>query len=88
LCLLQNKLHLFTQTQQRFILVQIVPFHVCYMFWHVLGCHQAYQYRNLMKEDTIKSRGSMKLFLIHSYEVCVNKNTVHYRKFEGTLPVH
>jgi hypothetical protein len=58
---------------------------------HVLACirlHQAYQYRNLIKEDIIKSRGGIKVFLIHSYEVCVNKNTVLYKTFEGTLPVH
>jgi hypothetical protein len=27
-----NKLHLFSMTQHRFILIQIVPFTVCYMF--------------------------------------------------------
>jgi len=53
---------------------------------HILACirlHKAYQYRNLIKDDTIKSRGSMKVFLIHSYEVCVNKNTVHYENLRG-----
>jgi hypothetical protein len=88
LCLLQNNLHIFIQTHHRFILVQIVLLHVCYMFWPVFGHHQACRYRNLIKEDIVKSRGIMKLFLIHSCGVCVNKNTVHYRKFGGTLHVH
>ena len=90
LCLLQNKLHLFIPTQHRFILFQIVPLHMCYMFRPVSGHHQAYPYRNLIKEDIIKSKGSMKLFfeLRTGFEVCVNKNTVHYRKFEGAWPVH
>jgi hypothetical protein len=35
-CLLLNKLHLFSQTQNRFILIQIAPLNVCYMFRSVL----------------------------------------------------
>jgi len=31
-----NKLHLFCRTQRRFILIQIEPLHVCYMFRPVL----------------------------------------------------
>jgi hypothetical protein len=31
-----NKLHLYFRTQHRFILIQIVPLHVCYMFQLVL----------------------------------------------------
>jgi len=36
LCLLLNKLHLFSRTQHIFILIQIVPLHVCCMFRPVL----------------------------------------------------
>ena len=36
LCLLLNKLHLFSRTQHRFILIQIVPLKVCYTFRPVL----------------------------------------------------
>jgi hypothetical protein len=31
-CLLLNKVHLFSLIQNRFILIQIVPLHVCYIF--------------------------------------------------------
>jgi len=33
---LVHKLHLFCRTQHRFILIQIAPVHVCYMFRPVL----------------------------------------------------
>jgi len=35
LCLLLNKLYLLSRAPHRFILIQIVPLHVWYMFWHV-----------------------------------------------------
>jgi len=31
-----NKVHLFSRTQHRFILIQIMPLHVCYVFRPVL----------------------------------------------------
>jgi hypothetical protein len=36
LFLLLNKLHLFSRSQHRFILIQIVPLYVCHMFRSVL----------------------------------------------------
>jgi len=52
-----NKLHLFTVTQHRFNLFQIVPLYVCVV--HVSACRlsSACQYKNLIKEDIIKSKG-------------------------------
>jgi len=37
LCLLLNKLHLFSLTQHRVVLIQLVTLHECYTFRHVLG---------------------------------------------------
>jgi len=47
LCLLPNEMHLRKRRQLRFILMQIVPLHVYYMFRSVLGPGQ---YKNHVKK--------------------------------------
>jgi hypothetical protein len=52
LCLLLNKLHLFSVTQHRFIIIQADYFYICTTcFGLYLGHPQACQYKSLTKED-------------------------------------
>jgi len=44
------QLHLLSRTQYRFISIQVVPLHVCYMFRLYFGHRQACQYRNLINK--------------------------------------
>jgi hypothetical protein len=52
LCYLLNKLHLRRRTQHIFVL--IAPYMYAACFGPFSGHHQACQYKNHLKEDTIK----------------------------------
>jgi len=47
---LLNQPHLFSPTQHRFILIIIVPLHVCYMFLFVLRSSSGMSIQNFYKE--------------------------------------
>jgi hypothetical protein len=66
-CSLQNKLHLFSLTQYGFILIQIVPLHACYMFRPVLRPFSGMSTQNLIKENTVKSKGPSGTCLYESF---------------------
>lgn len=52
LCLLLNKLHLFSLTQHRFIIIAIDYLYICATRFDLyLGHPQACQYKSLTKED-------------------------------------
>jgi hypothetical protein len=75
LCLLPNEMHLLSRRQGRFILIQIVPLHVYYMFRPVLGpCLVQKSY----KKDVIKSKGRL---VVYSHIFCNVKVKQRLLKF-------
>jgi hypothetical protein len=64
---MECKLHLFGRTQRKFILIQFASS----KFSLYLGHPQACEYKNLLKKDIIKSKGS--IVYRHWYLLCYNK---------------
>ena len=51
-----NKQSTLSRTRRRLIFIQIVPLHGCYFFGLYSSLHQAGQYKNIIKEDIMKSK--------------------------------
>ena len=69
------KLRLFSLTQQRIIFIQFYLYMRATCLGLYLGHNQACQYKNLIKEDTIKSKGT----LVYSHCFFYVKNYTKYK---------
>jgi hypothetical protein len=64
LCLLLNRLHLFSLTGHRFILIQTVPLHACYMFRPLLKSFSDMSMQNSCKGRFFKLKGLLVKYII------------------------